>query len=279
MGYWNDVDKAEQHMFQPVQWRTALDETVEAAKYFARMGSGEEPFTPPLGSLRWENAIMGGGVYKDIVVDGQALFMWVWNNSGSDIGVGVPMVRRADTSVTVVTGDVNYLTCTGLTANNEYGALIQILDDAGAAGAAPEGSWAKVIKNIATRIDFQPDVAAALAVGDTAQLIYDSHVLAAGSGAKLCDFRGVPVASAGIPNGYMGWACIQAQAVKCLCVAAGTAITTHEGLIAATALFTNGSTSAQEVTLAYALSSLTTDTVSRYLMCALNPNFAYAASA
>jgi hypothetical protein len=256
----------EAHEFQPIQWRFDLDETILATTYLASIGNVEDPFKIPLGARRVENAFMGAGVYKNVKVDGRAVFRFVWNNSGADIAKGALIQRRAKQNVTDLTsGGTSYATKTAnFTADKEFGGLVQVLDDAAAAGAAPEGEYAKIYKNDANTIYFQPDLSAALVVSDDLDIIYHSHVVAGAAGATPADSPMVAVVA--IPNGYMGWACEQADAVEANVVAAGTAITVGKGLIAGTSLLTNGSSSALSLILAYALFALSTDTVARKLM-------------
>jgi hypothetical protein len=257
------------------QWFNNLEDVILAADYWDRAGSKRNQEFPPLGAIREENACLGGGVYKNVSVDGRARFMWVWNNSGVSAAKGVPLVRRATVTITnLVSGSVNTAVDVGLTANKEIGALIYCLDNDSGAGAAPEGEFGRVTWNDTTTIKFQPDMSIALAVNDEVALTYHSHVLAAGAGAQLCDFRGVPVASGGIPDGYMGWSCIDADAVACLALpaAGGAAITVSKGIIANTACFDDGSTSVVPLILGYAIQALTADAVSRLFLASLHSN-------
>lgn len=256
----------ESHESQPIQWRFALNETILATTYMASIGNVEEPFKVPLGARRVENAFMGAGVYKDVKVDGRAVFRFVWNNSGADIEKGDLIQRRALQAITNLdSGGTSYATkASAFTANKEFGGLVQVGDDAGAAGAVPEGEYAKIYKNDANTIYFQPDLSAALVVNDDLNIIYHSHVVAGAAGATPADSPMVAIVA--IPDGYMGWACEQADAVEANAVAAGTAITVGKGLIAGTSLLTNGSSSALSLILAYALFALATDTVTRKLM-------------
>jgi hypothetical protein len=286
MGYWTNPKIEDTAPFMARQWFSDLDTVILATDYWDRAGSKRNQEFPPLGAIREENACLGGGVYKNVGVDGRARFMWVWNNSGVSIAKGVPMVRRATRTVTNVLAESSVRLAfddTSIVNNNDIGALIYCLDDAGAAGAAPEGEFGRVFWSGAMTsplgvagygYKFQPDMTAALAVGDEVALIYHSHVLAAGAGAQLCDFRGVPVASGGIPTGYMGWACIDADAVACLALpaAGGAAITVSKGIIAGTAVFDDGATSAVPLILGYAIQALTADAVNRLFLASLHSN-------
>lgn len=282
MAYWDSLLNVETHAYQPQQWRIGLDETIAMTEFFSRQGAVEDKFYPPLGCRRVENAIMGAGVYKNIKVDGYAEFMWVWNNSGSALTQGQFVVRRANQAITNLdSGGVNYGTkAATFTANKEFGGLVYVLDDAGAAGAAPENGIGKIYRNDAATIYFQPELSTALAANDDLVIIYNSHVLAGASGALRGDFRGFVVASGGIPDGYGGWVCYKADAVAALGIAAGTTITASKGLIGANGgLLTNGSSADESVILAYGLHQLTTDSVGRFILVSVDAQFARQVSA
>ena len=267
--------------FQNKYWLTALEDVILATDYFDRTGAKKNIEFPPLGSIRHENSFMGAGVYKNVMVSGEAYFMWVWNNSGSNIARGVPMVKRADQAVNNVTaGGLNYATlAANFTADKEVGGIVTVLDDGGAAGAAPEGEAGQIWKNTVDNIYWQPDFTVAIANTDDLIIKYHAHVLAAGAGAQLCDFRGVPVASGGIPNGYMGWACIDADFVDVLGNALQSTITIEKGLIAGTAIFNEGSSSAVPLILGVARQGLKADTVNRHILASIGRNKLRGASA
>jgi hypothetical protein len=285
MPYWTNPKIEDTAPFMVRQWFNDLDTVILATDYWDRAGSKRNQEFPPLGAIREENACLGGGVYKNVSVDGRARFMWVWNNSVASIAKGVPMVRRATRTITnlLASSSVNLaFDDASIVNNNDIGALLYCLDNDSGAGAAPEGEFGRVIWSGAMTIagvagyayKFQPDMSVALAVGDEVALTYHSHVLAAGAGAQLCDFRGVPVASGGIPAGYMGWSCIDADAVACLALpaAGGAAITVDKGIIANTACFDDGSTSAVPLILGYALQALAADAVNRLFLASLHSN-------
>jgi len=271
MAFYKQLTAWDTSPFQSKLWFTALEDTILATDYFSRTGATKSIEFPPLGAIRYENAFMGSGVYKNVKVAGEAFFMWVWNNSGSDIAMGVPMVKRANQACDNVTaGGVNYATkVANFTANKEVGGIVTVLDDGAATGVAPEGQSGQIWKNDVDSIYWQPDFTAAIANTDDLIITYWAHVLAAGSGAQLCDFRGVPVRSAGIPNGYMGWACIDADFVDVLMPAIAATATIEKGLIAGTATFAEGSTAAVPTVLGVAKQGLKADTVNRHILASI----------
>ena len=286
MPYWTNPKIEDTSPFQPKQWFVDLDTVILATDYWDRAGSKRNQEFPPLGAIREENACLGGGVYKNISVDGRARFMWVWNNSGVALAKGVPLARRATRTITNLLAGSSVSMAfdnTSIVDNNDIGALIYCLDDDSGAGTAPEGEFGRVTWSGAITVGgvagygykFQPDMTIALAVGDEVALTYHSHVLADVRNLQLCDFRGVPVATGGIPIGYMGWACIDADAVACLALpaAGGAAITVSKGIIGgAGAYFDDGSGSAVPLILGYAIQALAADAVNRLFLASLHSN-------
>lgn len=281
MAFYKQLTAWDTSPFQNKLWLTALEDIILATDYFDRTGAKKNIEFPPLGAIRYENSFMGSGVYKNVKVGGEAFFMWVWNNSGSDIARGVPMVKRANQAVNNITaGGVNYATlAANFTKDKEVGGIVTVLDDGGAAGAAPEGESAQIWKNSVDTIYWQPDFTVAPANTDDLIITYWAHVLAAGAGAQLCDFRGVPVASGGIPNGYMGWSCFDADFVDVLMPAIAATVTIEKGLIAGTATFAEGSTAAVPTILGVARQGLKADTVNRHILASIGVGKCRGASA
>jgi hypothetical protein len=281
MPYYPQLVNMDAHPFQPVQWRVALDETVEAEKYFARTGSEEEGFMPNLGTRRYENAFMGGGVYKDVKVHGQAIFRWAWNNSGGDFTAGQVVQRRANQTISNLdSGGLNYAAkAATFTADKEFGGIMHVADNNAAAEVAPENEHASIYENDATTIYFQPDLSAVLKISDDLVIAYLDHIIAGAIGARPADSPAI-VMAATLANGYMGWVCEKADAVRASVVAAGTAVTTDKGLIVTTGgLLTNGSTSNLGLIVAYALFAVSTNGVVRKIMVKFDGSGALGASA
>jgi len=168
----------------------------------------------------------------------------------------------AGTTTTIVT--------TGATANILAGGIIQCLDDAGAAGAAPEGENAIIAANTATLITIDPNDAfsAATASSDTFRVHLPWAVVDSAAGDTAAITAGVVMATqAQYSWGWVQFAGLHPQVAA---VAAGTTITLGKSLIASTNVVTNGSTSAAELRLGYSPFQLTTDTVLRTIPVYLN---------
>lgn len=261
--------------FVPKTWFVNLDETVPDSDYHQAIGNavpGKE--LPMPGAMRWEEATFGRGPYRNVPVHGLCCFRWGVNRNGSAIGPGVFASRMADQAVTAdAAGTVNTFTDTGqFTEHEEVGNILHILDDAGGAGAAPEGEVGLIVKNDANTLYLQSDNAqasaltAATASGDTGRIISVAKCDLAAIGDTKQDVFGGALVS--VADNYWGWFLCYGWLMEAAVVAAGTTVdsgSAHIGLITTTnGLLTNSSTSAQNLLVARSGSQLTTDTVHRY---------------
>jgi hypothetical protein len=185
---------------------------------------------------------------------GFRIFKLVKNMNDAAITAGSLQSCKDAASVgTITAGSTTSITTSGLTANDLEYQMITISDDAGAAGAAPEGESSLCIGNTTTVITLHPDYAftAAVAVSDTASVVYINATTAAASGDK----RGLGTGTAGVVGVAMGaaadnewyWACqkgwITAKNTDALAVT--------NMLIAGTALVQDGSYGAQETEIGH----------------------------
>ena len=131
--------------------------------------------------------------------------------------------------------------------------MITVADDAGAAGAAPEGESALCIGNTATRIDIHPDYAfsAAVAASDSVYVVYINGVEdAAGS-----DERGFGIGANGVQGVAFGaaadneWFWILQRG---WCTARNTAAVVAQPIVAGTALIDDASEGGQELEIGQA---------------------------
>lgn len=248
-------------------WQVRLEDEVSDDFYTTRDGSSGEGKTalPTPGAERYEHSYKGAGVFTNIRADGPCFFRWGVNRSGSTLAVGEIARRSADLAVTVdATGTVTTLEDgSAFVANEEVGNLLYILNWAAVAGAAPEGEWARIIKNDADVLTFQPAMTVATLSTDTAVIYRNNHLTLLGGAIQQHEVFGVTVRPSGVQDNYWGWFCCKGL-VETLVVAASTAITTHVGLIgAAGGRLTNSSTSLHDVILAKALGVTAADTAKR----------------
>lgn len=187
------------------------------------------------GSKRWENALMGEGVYRNVFVDGHAKFIWACNRCGGTAPLGMPgsFYRKA---ITATDGSVNTFVCATDTFldNEEVFNQLYILDDAGALGATPEGEFGRIIKNDGETLTIQTpetdqEFTEAVAVGDTGIIKSTCQFVPSYGYDPVGDFGGVVVRQAGIPDNYWGWWAVEADLVAAL-IRLATLVTEDLGL-------------------------------------------------
>lgn len=254
--------------YQRKAWGVRLEDTISDELYTTQDGSNEGGAVkelPKPGAIRNEDSVRGAGQYKNVRCHGPCEFVWGVNRRGSAMTVGLVAAVSASLAITVdATGTVNTLEDgSAFVADEEVGNILYILDDQGAAGAAPEGEWAVVVKNTADVLTFQPAMTAATISSDTALLVRaNGHSTIGAIGATKFTTRGVVMAPS-LADNYWGWFCRKGF-VEAAIVAAGTTVSITAGMIVTTGgLLTNSSTSALSLMVARALSAYTTDTVKR----------------
>lgn len=175
------------------------------------------------------------------------------------------IVAQADnvSVANITSGTTTMITTAGLTADIHVGGLLYCLDDAGAAGAAPEGESGRIIKNSTTVITIDPNDAfsAAPAANDDFVIIKPWAVRAASTDAAAI-VKGALMADQ--PQYSYGWAQFLGINPFVAAVAAGTTIPAGESVItAAGGLVTDGAGAVAELRIGQILHQLTTDTVVR----------------
>lgn len=182
---------------------------------------------------------------------GYRIYKLVKNLSGATIAKGDLMSYVNAASVgTVTAGTTTSITSSSMTANDLEYQMITVADDAGAAGAAPEGESSLCIGNTSTIITLHPDYAFSAAVGasDSVYVVYINGVEdAAGS-----DERGFGVGSNGVAGVAYGaaadneWFWILQRG---WCTAKNTDALSAQELVAGTALIQDASEGAQELVI------------------------------
>lgn len=136
----------------------------------------------------------------------------VQNRSGGALAVGsfvssiggndgITAYTATGGSTTTVSGGAT------LTANKHVGAILIIKDDAGAAGAAPEGEDSIVERNTTSVLTVNSDLpfSVAPANGDTTEIRNTWGVEAAAAGDVSAVAKGVVISEGGIPDTYFGF--------------------------------------------------------------------------
>lgn len=141
---------------------------------------------------------------------------------------------------TAVTGITSGSTTTAVksaawTADTQQGAIFYVSDDAGAAGAAPEGEVSIVASNTAGQLTLEPTLplTAAIASNDAVRTISNWQGEASADGDLNQTVLGVVLGSGGITSGYYGW--IQREGfckAKCeLSITVDTPVVAHTGTV------------------------------------------------
>lgn len=224
-----------------------------------------------------------GAIYKDLHPTlGPREFKYVQFHAAASRGDSARFLDPI--SVTNITSGATTsvtLTGAGWTANLYKGGLLRCLDDAGGAGAAPEGEIARIKSNTTDTIYLESSDAfsTAPAANDDFQIILPWAVQDAAAGDVARNVAGVAMAT----QAQYSWGWVQYKGLNPYVnvVAAGTAITTKKSLITGTNVLTDGSTSAAELRVGFAMHAVTSDTVARYALVDLNcgPAFSLGASA
>lgn len=225
----------------PVIWNTGLDSSSSMA--LELVGAIREDYHPIFGPRRFE-------------------YVRFDQSGGADLGQIVS--SRANVAINNITaGTTTTITTSALTANDLVGGLLRCIDDAGAAGAAPEGESGVIVANTATLVTIASDDAfsAAAAVNDDFIVILPGSVIDSAAGDVSVNVRGVVMAA---QDQYdYGWIQFKGLHPAVNAVAAGTTVTVGKSLIVDTNVVTNGSSSALTLLVGFARSTLTTDTVLR----------------
>jgi len=206
---------------------------------------------------------------------GERWFRYVQNRTSGTLAAD-SLVMLDGEAISAITAAANSTNTYALRASGsfvtdkmEVGDMLTVVDDAGAAGAAPEGEYSVITKVAALRVDFSPAISANLAVNDTITFIKRWSVIA--SAAEICARHCGAVMGALLTESY-GWMQTKGIYRGANVVAAGTAIAEGARLVPGTAILVprgaiaanaNDGTDIAEVTIARALQSLASDTVRR----------------
>jgi hypothetical protein len=187
---------------------------------------------------------------------GNKVLMYV--SSTATIAQGGLVSKVLNTSAgTITAGTTTSVTTSGLTANVHVGRIFYVTDDAGAAGAAPEGEMSIIRSNSTTNISLEPELplSAAIAVSDTATMISTYHgVTSAAVVATLV--LGVLPGRDGVTANNYAWV-VRQGIVKARSSAAAHVI--DRAIIAGTGVVAPSSTSAVQLHIGGALAASSSD--------------------
>lgn len=205
---------------------------------------------------------------------GLRIFKLVKNLNGSALAAGNVVTYEDPVDIdTITAGSTTSITTSGLTANDLEYQLIQIEDDAGAAGAAPEGEISLCISNTATVITLHPDYpfSAAVAASDTGTCININAVDLSADSDKNAGVPGLTngvcgVVMSAVPDNSWGWVCQRG-----IVTAKNTnAITVGEDLVAGTGTVVGHSNEGHEEIIGTALGPAFAGAEDLFVACYIN---------
>lgn len=169
----------------------------------------------------------------------------------------------------ITAGSTTTITTSGLTADKLVGGIVTITDDAGGAGAAPEGESARIIANTATlvTVDSNDAFSAAVAASDTATYMIPWAVVDSADGHAAYKVAGVAMVDH-VQYNY-GW--VQFKGIHTRVKAkASTAIVLGESVVADAAQITDGAGDGAYLHVGVCMAALASDSVARTAVINLN---------
>lgn len=239
--------------------------TIEAAKLIATRNPTRQDWGAALdsssatalttkGALRWDfNAYFGHRLF----VYGRC------DQSGGCTGGQLQSYRANITITNISSGTTTTVTTSGLTADELVGGFLFCHDDAGGAGAAPEGEIGIITANTTTviTIDTGDAFSVAPAVNDDFTVILPFSVVDSADTDYSAGVAGLAMAD----QDQYDWGWFQCLGIHTSAdiVAAGTALPVGESLVAGTALLTDGAGDAADLRVAKLLTPIASDQVLR----------------
>jgi hypothetical protein len=191
-------------------------------------------------------------------------FIYLREDQSGGAAIGALRSFKDNVTITNVTsGTTTSITTSSLTADIYVDALLRCTDDAGAAGAAPEGETGRIVKNTTTviTIDSNDAFSAAPAANDDFEIIVPWACENSAANDESAQVAGVVMAA---QDQYdYGWVQFYGLHPSANIVAAGTAVPVEESLIAGTSLLTDGAGAVLDMRVAFNKSSIASDTVLR----------------
>lgn len=179
------------------------------------------------------------------------------------VGVGEPVRYQAPVALTATAGSTTSVTVAIASAGLYDGYTLSVFDDAGAAGAAPEGQVARIKKSTTTGIEIEADDAfsAAVAVNDVVHVSAPWAVSRTAGGEIALLVAGVATAAQDAAD--YGWVQMSGGYPSALAVAAGTALAEGAPVVAGARLVTELGVGALNLVIGTARHGLQSDTVLR----------------
>jgi hypothetical protein len=158
---------------------------------------------------------------------GERWYRWMKNASGGSLAAdsvaGFESISESAITAAANTALNQIIRGSGTwTQGAVVGYYVRVLDDAGGAGAAPEGEFARIIGNTTTVLTLDRNLTAAVTTSDTFEIHRPFHLVASADAMVSQEVAGVLMAT--IANGEYGWVQFRGLHTNVNCVAAGTAL-------------------------------------------------------
>lgn len=209
------------------------------------------------GAIRWDyNEYFGFRLFQYLRCD----------QSGGCTAGQIQSFREPIAVSNISSGTTTTITTSSLTANEFVGGFLYCIDDAGGAGAAPEGEIGVITANSTTviTIDSNDAFSVSPAANDDFNVILPWAVVDSADGDYAAEVAGVAMAA---HNQYAwGWFQCLGLHPSVDIVAAGTALPVRESLVADAALLTDGAGDEPELRVGWLRHPVASDTVLRKAM-------------
>jgi len=172
--------------------------------------------------------------------------------------------KRANIAITNITaGSTTSFTLAGQVADIYVGGIAVCVDDAGGAGAAPEGESAVITENTTSvfQVDANDAFSVALAANDDLKILLPWAVVDSADGDAAGIVQGVAMAD--LAQYEWGWFQFLGIHPQVDAIAAGTALIVNESVVANTAVVNDGAADAVDLRIGRLLVELSSDTVVR----------------
>lgn len=239
--------------------------TIQASKLLKNARAYQVGYQAPLDSSS-PTPLEGPGAvrYSYDSVFGLRGFQYLRCDQSGGCTQGQVQSKRANIDIANITsGTTTSITKAGLTADIYVGGILVCIDDAGGAGAAPEGESAVIIENSTSviTIDSNDAFSVAPAANDDFKIILPWAVVDSADGDAAGIVKGVAMAN--LDQYEWGWFQFLGINPSVDAIAAGTALVVDESVVANTAVVNDGAADAVDLRIGRLLVGLSSDTVLR----------------
>lgn len=239
--------------------------TIQASKLLKNARAYQVGYQAPLDSSS-PIPLEGPGVirYSYDSIFGYRGFQYLRCDQSGGCTAGQVQAKRANIAINnIASGTTTSITTAGLTPDILIGGILACIDDAGGAGAAPEGERALIVENSDTviTIDSNDAFSVAPAANDDFVVLLPWAVVDSADGNAAGIVKGVAMANHDQYN--WGWFQFFGIHPSVDAIAAGTALIVDESVVADAAVVNDGAADAVDLRIGRLLVGLSSDTVVR----------------